>query len=73
MLPYNRSLVIIPTYNESNYIGKLLECLVHQSYVHFEVIIVDASSKDNTVEIVNKYKKRRFVPESKNVHKTHLS
>ena len=40
--------VIIPTLNEENYIGYLLDCLVNQTLKDFEVIIVDGNSQDGT-------------------------
>jgi glycosyltransferase involved in cell wall biosynthesis len=47
--------VIIPTLNEEKYIGTLLDSLVDQTSVDFEVIVVDAKSTDNTKEVVSKY------------------
>ena len=41
--------IIIPTYNEENYIGKLLQSLCEQTYTDFEVIVVDGQSEDNTI------------------------
>lgn len=54
--------IIIPTSNEEKYIGKLLKCLKNQTFKGFEVIIVDADSKDNTKLEALKYKKdfKRF-------------
>ncbi len=49
--------VIIPTSNEERYIGKILESLKNQTFKDFEVIIVDAGSKDNTKNIAYKFKK----------------
>ncbi|MEN7982575.1 MAG: glycosyltransferase family 2 protein [Nanoarchaeota archaeon] len=49
--------VIIPAYNEENYIGKCLESLGKQSFKDFEIIIIDDGSTDKTREIIRKYKK----------------
>lgn len=43
--------VIIPTYNEEKYVGKLLEDLTKQPIQNFEVIVVD-SSTDKTKDVV---------------------
>lgn len=50
--------VIIPTYNDEEYIGKLLDSLVTQTVKNFEVIIIDDKSGDRTVEIIEKFKKK---------------
>ena len=41
--------IIIPTYNEEDYIGKLLQSLCEQTYGDFEVIVVDGQSEDDTI------------------------
>ena len=46
--------VIIPTYNASHYLPALLKKLKYQS-IAFELIIIDSSSQDNTLEIAEKY------------------
>jgi len=43
--------IIIPTYNEENYIEFLLRSIEAQSYKDYEVIVADAQSKDRTREI----------------------
>lgn len=50
--------IIIPTLNEEKYIGNLLDSIAVQIYPNFEVIVVDASSDDRTIEIVKKYEKK---------------
>ena len=49
--------VVIPTYNEENYIEDLLESIKQQTYQNYEVIAVD-SSTDKTANILRKYKAR---------------
>ncbi|EFM89336.1 glycosyl transferase family protein [Actinobacillus pleuropneumoniae] len=53
--------VIIPTYNAQNYLVKLLDQLKHQAVNNFELIIIDSSSKDNTVEIAKQYTDNIFI------------
>ena len=43
--------VIIPAFNESDYLPGLLDALQNQSRPPLEIIIVDAGSKDNTMDI----------------------
>lgn len=48
--------IIIPCKNEQGYIGKLLSSLEQQHLSQsFEIIIADANSTDNTLNIVNSY------------------
>lgn len=47
--------VIIPVRNEAKNIARLLESLVEQQHKYFEVIIIDDSSEDNTVEIAQDF------------------
>lgn len=49
--------IIIPTLNEEKLLPRLLEALKKQTYKNFEVILVDANSTDNTIEIAKKYSK----------------
>lgn len=46
--------VIIPTYNAEKYLINLLETLQQQT-ITFELIIIDSTSTDNTVQIAQKY------------------
>ena len=44
--------VITPTYNCVDFIGETIESVQSQSYQHWEMIIVDDCSTDNTKELV---------------------
>jgi glycosyltransferase involved in cell wall biosynthesis len=44
--------VIIPTYNGADYLGEAIQSVLDQTYPHFEVIIVDDASPQNTVDLV---------------------
>lgn len=50
--------IIIPTLNEENFIGRLLDSLSMQTVVPKEVVIVDACSEDKTIEEIRKRQKR---------------
>ena len=47
--------IIIPAYNEENYLPKLLNCIKKQTYKNYEVIVADANSIDKTKQIAKKY------------------
>jgi glycosyltransferase involved in cell wall biosynthesis len=44
--------VIIPCYNQGRFLHEAIESVLQQSYRHFEVIVVDDGSTDNTAEVV---------------------
>ena len=47
--------VFIPTYNGSEYLVQLLDAVLSQKNVSFEVLIIDSGSKDDTLSIIKKY------------------
>jgi len=44
--------VIIPTYNRAHVVGQAIECVLHQAFQDFEIIVVDDDSTDNTEDVV---------------------
>lgn len=50
--------VITPAYNSERFIGETIESVQAQTYPHWEMIIVDDCSTDNTVQIVKQYKEK---------------
>lgn len=47
--------VVIPTYNRSNLICKAIESVLAQTYIDFEIIVIDDGSTDNTRNVLLKY------------------
>lgn len=47
--------IIIPTYNEEEYLPNLLNSIKKQDFTDYEVIIADAHSKDNTRKIAKDF------------------
>lgn len=47
--------IIIPTYNEEEYLPILLESIKKQNFSDYEIIIADANSTDRTREIAQEY------------------
>jgi glycosyltransferase involved in cell wall biosynthesis len=64
--------IIMPTYNGSAYIEQAIESCLAQSHAHWELIIVDDGSTDDTPERIARYVQRdgriRSVRHSKNRH-----
>jgi glycosyltransferase involved in cell wall biosynthesis len=55
--PWTTMSIIIPTYNSGYLLSSTLESVFAQQYSDFEVIIIDANSQDNTLEIINRFRK----------------
>lgn len=55
--------VIIPCYNHSRYITETLQCVLNQSYKHWECIIVNDGSTDSSEKVILDWIKRdeRFI------------
>ena len=44
--------VIIPSFNHSEYIYKTIESVMNQTFFQFELIVIDDSSSDNSVKVI---------------------
>lgn len=47
--------VIIPNYNHARYLEQRLDSVFNQTYLNFEVIILDDCSTDNSLDVINRY------------------
>ncbi len=52
--------IIIPTYNRSHFIGQTIESVIDQTYRHWEMLIIDDGSTDNTSLMISRYKDSRI-------------
>lgn len=57
--------IIIPTLNEAENLPKLLKFLKTNPYKNIEIIIVDAASTDNTLEIAKKFEYVEIISQNK--------
>ena len=50
--------IITASFNSEKYISKTIESIINQSYTNWELLITDDYSTDNTIEIIESYKKK---------------
>ncbi|HEY3402706.1 MAG TPA: glycosyltransferase [Ohtaekwangia sp.] len=58
--------VVIPTYNREKYIVRTIQSLLSQDYDHFEIIVVDDGSTDDTESVVRAIQDPRIAYIKKN-------
>lgn len=51
--------IIIPAYNVEKYIAETMESVRLQTYPHWELLVVEDGSSDNTVEVIEEYIKNK--------------
>ena len=57
--------VIVPSFNQGQYIEETILSIVGQEYPNLEILVIDGGSTDNTVEILEKYSDKLFYWHSK--------
>lgn len=57
MLPYNKTLIIIPTYNEIDNIENMLKS-VFSLYPEVSILVIEDGSPDGTADVVKKYQEK---------------
>lgn len=50
--------VIIPVYNTARYLTRCLDSVINQTLKEIEIICVDSNSTDNSLEVLEKYKRK---------------
>jgi glycosyltransferase involved in cell wall biosynthesis len=65
---YPKISIITPSYNQGQFIEETIRSVVYQDYPNIEYIIIDGGSKDESVDIICKYKNQisHWVSESDN-------
>jgi glycosyltransferase involved in cell wall biosynthesis len=52
--------ICIPNYNYGGYIGDTIQSILDQTYTDFELVIVDDSSTDNSMDVINSFNDKRL-------------
>jgi len=52
--------IIIPLYNKEKYIKKSISSVLNQSFINFEILVINDGSSDASVTIVESFKDRRI-------------
>lgn len=60
--------IVIPTYNQSNYIEKAVESALAQTYINLEIIIADDCSNDSTEQFIRRFRENEKVKYLRNPH-----
>ncbi len=55
-----RVTISIPSYNYGRFIGRTIESVLAQDYSDYEVLVIDDASKDNSAEVVGRYRDPRI-------------
>jgi glycosyltransferase involved in cell wall biosynthesis len=53
--------VIMPVYNTGIYLKEAIDSIINQSFINFELIIIDDSSTDNSLQIIESYRDQRIL------------
>lgn len=62
--------IITPAYNREDLIKETIESVLNQKYPNLEYIVIDDGSKDNTLNIIKKYKDKVTIIAQKNIGET---
>ena len=52
--------IIVPNYNNAEWINKTIESVLNQTYDNWEMYIIDDMSTDNSVEVIKQYTDKRI-------------
>lgn len=47
--------VIVPCYNQAHFFTEAIESILSQTYPHYEIVVIDDGSTDNTAEVASRY------------------
>ena len=62
--------ICIPNFNNEEYVGFAIESALKQTYLNFEIIVVDNNSLDNSWEVINSFSHPNLVvKKNSNIYK----
>ena len=53
--------VLLPAYNEEEFIAEAVQSILDQSHIDFELIIINDGSTDNTPKILESFNDNRII------------
>lgn len=53
--------IIIPNYNNAEWLSKSINSILEQTFTDYEIIIVDDCSTDNSIDIIKQYNNIKFI------------
>jgi glycosyltransferase involved in cell wall biosynthesis len=59
-LPSGLVSVVIPTFNQANFLREALDSLIQQTHKEWEALVVNNFSTDHTIDVVNSYADQRM-------------
>lgn len=59
--------IVVPVYNQGQYLDEALESLFAQTYPHIEIIVLDDGSSDTTPDVLKKYTGRLYWESHQNI------
>jgi len=63
--------IIVPSYNQGNFITQTIDSILNQSYKNAEVLVIDGGSTDSTIDVLKTYGDRIFWLSEKDRGQTH--
>src|SRR5437868_3496972 len=63
--------IIVPSYNQGNFIAQTIDSILHQSYKNVEILVMDGGSTDSTIDVLKTYSDRIFWLSEKDRGQTH--
>lgn len=49
--------IVIPSYNQGEYLEETILSIIGQQYSHLQLIVIDGGSTDNSIEVIKQYQK----------------